>query len=705
MDGMRAAFAGDTVADPLPRVMQGQPGAVLLVQVSDGTVLFANPLAEQLAPDVRLPCPVDEWSRSAGLQAADGSDLDDPGSGMPAPPLSRIARGEPVHGERVTAARGSDISEVREDLWVVGLPLTDARVDELSGLALVVLLPLREQELVREAQESAEQLHSRAVLASDLSFTISDPNQPDNPLVWINPAFEKVTGYGQDVLGQNCRFLQGPDTDREAVRRIRRALEAGETTTELLLNYRKDGTAFWNEVVISPIHDAGGRLTHFVGVQSDVTMRVQAERERDAALAVARDAKRRLEFLSSVTDELSEVLDPEAAQDLLPSLVVPSFAEWAFATTLDPGGRTRQIRASHADPRRAGDAARFQELTHGLGEGSISMRVLRGALGPTLVTVEDAHVDANTSAETARVLRRMGLGSAVVVPLRARGQITGSLTLLSGPDRPPFTADDLQTAADLGARAGVALENARLYAQQRRSSETLQRSMLTPPTQAPGLAVATRYRPAAEAAQVGGDWYDAFTQPDGSTVVVIGDVMGHDVSAAAAMGQLRTLVRGLAYDRAAQPDEVLHRLDSLLEGLGITTLATAVVLQLEARSADGRRGIRWCTAGHLPPVVAEPDGSVYMLGGDGIVLGLGAGQVRLQQRAELPVGSLLLLYTDGLVERRDRPMEDRLAELCEVVSSLDGTPTEQLCDELLERMLPAGSDDDVAIVAVRVGDA
>ncbi|ABS01837.1 putative PAS/PAC sensor protein [Kineococcus radiotolerans SRS30216 = ATCC BAA-149] len=710
MDGTRSAFAGDLLTGGaavagLPRVVQGQPGAVLLVHVAEGTVLFANPLAEQLAPRTALPCSVDDWSRAAGLESTAGDDITDPANA--ASPLSRIARGEPVHGERVTAARSSDMSEEREALWVIGLPMNDAPVDELSSLALVVLLPLREEGMVREAQESAERLHSRAVLASDLSFTISDPTKPDNPLVWTNPAFERVTGYGREVLGQNCRFLQGPGTDREAVARIRRALETGDTVTELLLNYRKDGTAFWNEVVISPVHDADGRLTHFVGVQSDVTLRVQAERERDAALLDARDARHRLEFLSSVTDRLSEVLDPDTAQDLLPSLVVPDFAEWAFATLLDGNGRARHVRASHANPALATDVERFQDLHTALGEESISLQVLRGRLGPTLVTVRDRHLETGvTTAEAATLLRRLGLGSAIVVPLRARGEVRGSLTLLSGPDRPPFTEDDLATATDLGARAGVALENARLYAQQRQSSETLQRSLLSPPTRSAGLSIATRYHPAAEAAQVGGDWYDAFTQPDGCTVVVIGDVMGHDVSAAAAMGQLRTLVRGLAYDRSAQPDEVLRRLDRLLAGLGLTTLATAIVLQLDALApdgtGDGSRGIRWCTAGHLPPVVAEPDGSVRLLPGEGIVLGLGAGQDRVQQEARLALGSTLLLYTDGLVERRDQSMEVRLAELREAVADLGNQPVEALCDGLVERMLPKGSDDDVAIVAVRV---
>jgi len=705
-DGPPTAFADGPAPQMLPSVMHGRPGAVLLVRTEDGTVLVANPVAEQLAPGQTLPCDLEEWSRAAGLQAEDGSQLDRPDQGQASSPLSRVAAGQPIQGERISAQRGSDVSAAREPLWVVGVPLADAATEGLSDLALVVLLPLREQEAVTEAQESAAQLRSRAVVASDLSFTISDPSRPDNPLVWVNPAFERVTGYGKEVLGTNCRFLQGEATDRAAVARIRDALRAGENITELLLNYRKDGTAFWNEVVISPVRDATGTVTHHVGVQYDVTARIHAERERDVALAEARSARGRLEFLSRVTDGLSSLLDPDEALRVLPSLVVPDFALWAFASVVDGNGRVQHVSATHADSSRAGDVARFEELVStGLLPASLSSRVLRGEAGPTLrplVGAADVAAGA-TGGEFTAVLRRLGLGSAIVVPLRARGSTTGCLTMYSGPDRRAFDDDDLHTAVDLGLRAGLALENARLYAQQRQTSEVLQRSLLSPPQHSEGLAVATRYYPAAEAAQVGGDWYDAFVQPSGCTTVVIGDVMGHDVSAAAAMGQLRTLVRGIAYDRDTEPAEVVRRLDTVLDGLGMTTLATAIVLQVTA-GTQGVRRARWCVAGHLPAVLVHPRGEVTQLSGTGIVVGLGPDQRRNQHETDLPPGSIVLLYTDGLVERRDRTMAERLAELHDTVADLADQPLDELCDQLIARMLPDGSDDDVALVVVRVLD-
>ncbi|PPK90805.1 PAS domain S-box-containing protein [Kineococcus xinjiangensis] len=680
----------------LPEVVHDESAAVLLVDLEQRAVLFANALAEQLAPGVGLPADLEEWSQRAGLEA---SDADEPDA-----PLLRVAAGEPVQGEVVTAARGSDATDARERLWVVGLPLTDAPAP-LSRQALVVFLPLRERAAVQRAQEEARDLHSRAVIASDLAFCISDPRVPDNPLVWVNPAFERATGYTADeVLGRNCRFLQGPDTDREAVGRLRKALDAGEPVSEILLNYRADGTAFWNEVVISPVRDATGAVTHHVGVQSDVTHRVRAEFERDAALGEARRARRRLEFLARVTDALSQTLDPEEALQLLPHLVVPDLAQWAFATVLDAKGRPRQVSTSHEDSARSADVRRFQELQgQFLLESSTTLQVLNGTLGPTLIpeVTLDA-VRAGVAPDLAPTITTLGLGSALVVPLRARDVITGSLTLLSGEARAPYTEDDLQTAVDLGLRGGLALENARLYAQQRRSSETLQRSLLTPPVSLEDITVVARYVPAAEAAQVGGDWYDAFSQPDGSTVLVIGDVMGHDVSAAAAMGHLRTMVRTLAYDREAGPAEVLDRTDRAMQALAVGTLATAVVAQLRPAGADGRRELRWCRAGHLPPLLLAPDGSVALLGGTGLILGLDAEHEREDHLGEVLPGSTVLLYTDGLVERRDVSMDDRIEELRSALAELAHLPLDELCDALLARMLPGGSDDDVAVVAVHV---
>ena len=214
-----------------------------------------------------------------------------------------------------------------------------------------------------------------------------------------------------------------------------------------------------------------------------------------------------------------------------------------------------------------------------------------------------------------------------------------------------------------------------------------------------------RYRPAAHGAQVGGDWYDAFLQPDGATMLVIGDVVGHDSDAAAAMGQLRGLLRALAYDNDEPPSATLSRTEHVALGLAVSTMATVVLARVE-RHPDvpvaGTRVLRWSNAGHLPPVLLAPDGSTTLLETrPELMLGIDPDAPRTDHTAELGDGYTLLLVTDGLVERRDADLDEGLATMREVLRDLGETSLEELCDTLLERMLPVDGADDVAIVAVR----
>jgi serine phosphatase RsbU (regulator of sigma subunit) len=249
-----------------------------------------------------------------------------------------------------------------------------------------------------------------------------------------------------------------------------------------------------------------------------------------------------------------------------------------------------------------------------------------------------------------------------------------------------------------------------LYARSRslvRAAETLQRSLLTEPPQPAHLQMAVRYVPAAREFSVGGDWYDVFAQPDGSTMLVIGDVVGHDTEAAATMGQLRGLLRGVAFDNGAGPAGVLSRLDSAIEGLELGAMATVLVGRLEQTAeerAAGVRRLRWASAGHLPPVVVGPDGARRLLTAPrpGLLLGVAPDVTRTEQTAVLEQGSTVLLYTDGLVERRDQVFDDGVDRLMAELAELRGLPLEQLCDELLHRMVPERGEDDVALVAVRL---
>jgi serine phosphatase RsbU (regulator of sigma subunit) len=266
-----------------------------------------------------------------------------------------------------------------------------------------------------------------------------------------------------------------------------------------------------------------------------------------------------------------------------------------------------------------------------------------------------------------------------------------------------MTAEDMQTAGRVAAEAGRAIARVHRQNQQAQLAEVLQRSLLTDPPALAGAAVVVRYVPAAEAAQVGGDWYDAFLQRDGSLVVVIGDVVGHDTVAAAAMGQLRGLLRGIAHYSSAGPAEVLRGLDEAIAQMHDETLATAVIARFECDGRDGHR-LRWANAGHPPPMTLAADGTVTVLGGriGDLMLGVDPTAVRTESVVPVPPGATVLLHTDGLVERRDSTLDERMAELARHVGELTGSPLDELCDGLLRRMLRGTPQDDVALVAVRL---
>ncbi|MCZ2857648.1 SpoIIE family protein phosphatase [Blastococcus sp. VKM Ac-2987] len=268
----------------------------------------------------------------------------------------------------------------------------------------------------------------------------------------------------------------------------------------------------------------------------------------------------------------------------------------------------------------------------------------------------------------------------------------------------PWTTPELGEAAEMRTHLLEAL-----YARSRsqvRAAETLQRSLLSDPPEPDHLDVAVRYVPAAREAQVGGDWYDVFQQPDGSTVLVIGDVVGHDTEAAATMSQLRGLLRGIAYDDSSGPAEVLSRLDAAIEGLDLGAMATVLFGRLDPPGGDPSGGVRlrWASAGHLPPLVVAPDGSQQLLVPDrpGLLLGVDPGRPRTGHMTVIEPGSTLLLYTDGLVERRDQVFDDGVELLGRALAELRDLPVATMSDRLIARLLPEGAEDDVALVAVRL---
>ncbi|RAJ45330.1 serine phosphatase RsbU (regulator of sigma subunit) [Kitasatospora sp. SolWspMP-SS2h] len=327
-------------------------------------------------------------------------------------------------------------------------------------------------------------------------------------------------------------------------------------------------------------------------------------------------------------------------------------------------------------------------------------RVLRGA-GPLLLTGTDLTPDDADPWDKEQADLLTGAASAVLAPLRAHREVLGALTVTRTAQHPPFTEQDLPLIEDLVHRVGLAVENARLHYETRNIAERLQRSLLPDLPTTNGLQMAARYAPSHATAEVGGDWYDSFVLPAGHTTLIIGDVTGHDLKAAVTMSQLRNMLRGIACDRQEPTDKILHRMDLAQQTLYPGTTATCVYAILEGPEG-GPWSLEYAVAGHPPPLLITRDGDTrYLDGGRSHLLGVTTRLPRTNAAETLPAGSTLLLYTDGLIERRGENIDHGFTRLRQHAAALAREDPDTLLDELLTG-LAADTTDDVALLALRL---
>jgi serine phosphatase RsbU (regulator of sigma subunit) len=438
-----------------------------------------------------------------------------------------------------------------------------------------------------------------------------------------------------------------------------------------------------------------------------VGARVGAAEEAARAAAEAEIAGRHLMMLGDINLAMTSTLDTDEAVQRFAELAVPLLADWCVVSVIDPDGSRRDVGRAHRNPALVEAMNRYADLRVATNNTTAPVpRMLREpkpVVFPELT--EEIVLSMVPDPQAREVLAPLRPAAAAGFPLIARGEVIGGFTLINEPERGPHTDVELRTAEIASRRAALALDNARLAAANQQVAERLQLSLLSPPVQPDHLELAVRYRPATQGVSIGGDWYDAFLQPDGDTVLVIGDVMGHDIEAAAAMGQVKTLVRGIAYDRLEEPAGVLRRVDHTLVGLAVPTLATALVCRVEQDDADraaGLRRLRWSSAGHPDPMLLGADGCVVdLVAPVGPPLGIGWLGPRVDGLVPMPEGSTLLLFTDGLFERRGLPLDEGRAQVREIVQRHADLPLTLLCDRLLEELLGDDVEDDVAVLAVR----
>jgi PAS domain S-box-containing protein len=518
---------------------------------------------------------------------------------------------------------------------------------------------------------------------------------------YLNAPAERLLGRRrEEVLGGAIWDLFPSVHGTPSELHYRAAMQSGQPTTFETYVPAQDA---WYEVQAWP--DPEGLSVSFLDITARRAATQQAER-----------AAQRAHLLAEVASELTGTLDPEEAVARLAELVVPTLADWCLVTLVEDDQNVRS-RSSLRDIGWAHGEAGARPLVQryakvrwpALTDGAYVVRALQtGAMVQLCADATAAIHDVLTPGEAHDLIGQLAPDSFTVLPLRRRGRTVGLLTLFNGAHRGPIGDADLETAREVAGRAGLALDSGRLYRQQRDLAEGLQRSLLTAPPESGHAQVVVRYTAAAEAAQVGGDWYDAFLQPDGATMIVIGDVIGHDTAAAAAMGQVRTMLRTLAAHTGSGPADVLRGVDSVMETLQAAVTATAVVARLEQTPDERSRGLthlRWSNAGHPPPVVIHPDGTVAALAATSadLLLGIDPRSTRVESEVTLDSGATVLLFTDGLVERRGQSIDDGLEQLRDTLQKLavEDMSLDELCDQVLARMLPARREDDVALVAIR----
>ena len=563
-------------------------------------------------------------------------------------------------------------------------------------------------------------LLDRAVAASSNGIVITDPNVPDDPIVYVNPAFERISGYtAEEVGGKNCRFLQGDDRDQPALAELRGALKEERECRVVLKNYRKDGTPFWNELYVSPVQDEKGRLTNFVGIQNDITQRRKTEEERDLLLvkeqlarAEAVEARRRLALLAAAGPALSASLDYEETLEGITRLLVPDLADWCLLDIVEDDGNVNQLAAAHAETEKEDLLGRLREHRQfGEEDPGTTAEVLRTGRSVLLPDLPDptSYERALGRGEHLDIVLRLEPRSLMCVPLSARGRTIGAVTLVSSkPDR-RYDEEDLLLAEDLAYRCALAADNARLYRDRSEIARVLQRSLLPPLLpEIPTVEVGAEYLSVGESSQVGGDFYDLINTVEDGWICAIGDVRGKGVEAASVTALARYTIRAVTM-KDDRPSEVLTALnEAMLRQLPEDRFCTAACIRLEPEDGSAGVGMDVSRAGHPPPLLVRTDGTVEEVGCSGRVLGVFPDAELEDSSLRLMPGEALVLYTDGITEARSPDGgffgEDRLRRLLGSCAGCDAaTFAETIKDDVLD-FQSGDPRDDLAVLVLRARD-
>ncbi len=599
----------------------------------------------------------------------------------------RVQAGETVVG--TLPVRHRDGHRITMEMWIV--PAADPQ--GRTGAMLI-------------AVETSEVLRMRDSLAALQSLFTQSPIGlatlgPDLRFLRVNDALARMNGVSAaDHLGKRLTEVVPGVNAAVLEATMQQVLDRGTAVLDVRRTGRTpadpDHDRTWS-CSYAPLLDVSGTPLGLIASLIDITEGQQAQVE-------AERARRRFAVLAEAGTRIGTTLDLRQTAEEIAEVLVPQLADSADVQLLEAvlapddsaashRGMLRRLASVFPDPT-APTAKLLPGQTFKIPTGTVYEQVIAAGRPMNLYRSD---IPALISDPRAGALRSYlaTLGSARLIPLVARGTVLGAVTVTRLASREPFDEQDCVLVDEVVARAALNIDNARMYTNQRRAALTLQRSLSnnTLP-QVPGLELTGRYLPASDH-DVGGDWYDAIQLPGGRTGLVIGDVMGHGIHAAAVMGQLRTAVRTLAR-HGVPPAQLLSSLDAVVADLGEDEMATCVYAVHDPASGC----VAIARAGHPPPAVATARGEATFLDGPpGTPLGTGGREFRTEELALAP-GSLLVLYTDGLIEARGRDLDQGMAQLGRALRD-PAQPLDALCDGILAGLLPAAPQDDVALLLAR----
>ncbi|MFJ4325435.1 SpoIIE family protein phosphatase [Streptomyces tricolor] len=619
----------------------------------------------------------------------------------------------------------AEILDGREWTGVVPFRMPDGpdgtRGDE--GLAEVYVMPTRTAEGEKAAVCIVVDVRTLRSIETDLAASQAIFGQSPFGFLLIdvdlrvrraNMRFASIFGgTPDDHRGKGVHdYLPRGEAERVSAT-LRRVLETGESITDMHVTGFVPGSEerrHWS-VNLYRVHSGSGRPIGVAWLGTDITARRAAAREAAAA-------RRNLALLNEAGARIGNSLDLETTARELLDVVVPGFCDLA---TVD---LYQGLLAGDETPPGLADGS--AELRRVAFASAVSGAPFSGSGKPVEVGAVHHYpfnspcADALRTARPQRVPAEEGglVQSTLAVPMVAHDTVVGLAQFARTKGSEPFGDRDRELAVELAARAAVCIDNARLYRREHERALILQRSLLPPgDPEASGLDIACRYLPGNAATEVGGDWFDVIELPGHRTALVVGDVMGRGLRAAVAMGELRTAVRTLAL-LDLEPAEVLSALDEIARGLGTPGgVQQATRTARQPRDADlsevylatcvyavydsVTRRCTFANAGHLPPVLVEPGEAALMLDvPPGMPLGVG-GEPFEEVEVELPEGALLALYTDGLVESRDHPLDEGLQAFIGALTD-PSRPLEDVCDHVLNTLDTHHGEDDIALLMARV---